>query len=107
VQRIEQGMGRGVRDTEDHCAVLLLGAHLGVATHDRHHLSLFSPATRAQLNLSRDIADQIKGEGLEAVRAALSACLTRNQQWVERSRRVIFGTVDDQAGLPTETRPEN
>jgi hypothetical protein len=26
IQRIEQGMGRGVRDTEDHCAVLLLGA---------------------------------------------------------------------------------
>jgi Rad3-related DNA helicase len=26
VQCIEQGMGRGVRDTDDHCAVLLLGA---------------------------------------------------------------------------------
>ena len=61
IQRIEQGMGRGVRDTEDHCAVLLLGANLGVATHDPRHLSLFSPATRAQLGLSRDIADQIQG----------------------------------------------
>jgi hypothetical protein len=89
IQRIEQGMGRGVRDTEDYSAVLLLGANLGVATHDPRHLSLFSPATRAQLGLSRDIANQITGEGLDAVRAALSACLTRDPQWVERSRRAL------------------
>lgn len=31
VQRIEQGMRRGVRDSEDYGAVLLLGASLGVA----------------------------------------------------------------------------
>jgi hypothetical protein len=42
VQRIEQGMGRGVRDAEDFCAVLLLGASLGVATYDPNHLKLFS-----------------------------------------------------------------
>jgi len=89
IQRIEQGMGRGVRDTEDHCAVLLLGANLGVATHDPRHLGMFSPATRAQLGLSRDLADQIKGEGLDAVRAVLNACLTRDPQWTERSRRAL------------------
>jgi len=38
---------------------------------------MFSPATRAQLGLSRDLADQIKGEGLDAVRAVLNDCLTR------------------------------
>ncbi|MFI7633917.1 DEAD/DEAH box helicase [Nonomuraea sp. NPDC049400] len=89
VQRIEQGMGRGVRDTDDSCAVLLLGANLAVATHDPLHLSLFSPATRAQLNLSRDIATQIQGEGLDAIRSALSACLNRLPAWVERSRRAL------------------
>jgi hypothetical protein len=89
VQRIEQGMGRGVRDTDDYCAVLLLGANLGVATHDPVHLGLFSPATRAQLELSRDIAEQIQGEGLHAIRVALSACITRDPQWVERSKRAL------------------
>ncbi|ODU05876.1 MAG: DEAD/DEAH box helicase [Pseudonocardia sp. SCN 72-86] len=89
VQRIEQGMGRGVRDVNDFCAVLLLGANLAVATHDKGWLDLFSPATRAQLDLSRDIANQIRGEGLDAVRAALSACLGRDPQWVERSRRAL------------------
>jgi hypothetical protein len=89
IQRIEQGMGRGVRDTDDHCAVLLLGANLGVATHDPLHLSLFSPATRAQLELSKDIANQITGEGLAPVRAAMSACLDRDPRWVERSKRAL------------------
>jgi hypothetical protein len=89
VQRIEQGMGRGVRDVEDFCGVLLLGANLGVAAHDKGWLELFSPATRAQLELSRDIASQISGQGLDAVRAALSACLDRDPHWVERSRRAL------------------
>ncbi len=88
-QRIEQGMGRGVRDSEDYCAVLLLGAGLGVAIHEPRHLSLFSPATQAQLKLSSDIARQIKGEGLDSVRQALRACLGRRHQWTERSRRAL------------------
>ncbi|MFH8485319.1 DEAD/DEAH box helicase family protein [Streptomyces longisporoflavus] len=89
IQRIEQGMGRGVRDGEDYCAVLLMGAKLATAIHDARHLALFSPATRAQLKLSRDIAGQIKGEGLNSVRQALRACLGRVPQWRERSRRAL------------------
>ncbi|MFG2651182.1 DEAD/DEAH box helicase family protein [Streptomyces sp. NPDC048436] len=89
VQRIEQGMGRGVRDGEDYCAVLLMGAKLATAIHDTRHLALFSPATRAQLKLSRDIAGQIKGGGLNSVRQALQACLERAPQWRERSRRAL------------------
>jgi Type III restriction enzyme, res subunit len=89
VQRIEQGMGRGVRDGEDYCAVLLLGANLAVAINDPRHLALFSPATQAQLKLSRDIARQIKGEGLDAVRQALRACLGRVTQWTQRSRLAL------------------
>ncbi len=89
VQRIEQGMGRGVRDGEDYCAVLLLGANLAVAIHDRRHLALFSQATQAQLKLSRELAQQIKGEGLDAVRQALRGCLGRMPQWTQRSRRAL------------------
>jgi hypothetical protein len=103
VQRIEQGMGRGVRDSSDYCAVLLLGARLGVATYDPGYLELFSPATQAQLALSRDVANQIQGEGLDAVRAALSACLSREPHWVERSRRALAEVAYADTGL---VRPE-
>lgn len=89
VARIEQGMGRGVRDVDDHCAVLLMGAGLAVAVHDDTWLTHFSPATRAQLELSRQVALQVKGEGLDGVRAALTACLDRDAQWVEHSKRAL------------------
>lgn len=98
VQRIEQGMGRGVRDVDDYCAVLLMGATLGVATHDKDWQTLFSPATRAQLELSRDVAVQLKGQGLDALRDALSACLDRDEQWVRRSRRALAEIRYDDAG---------
>ncbi|AEK44419.1 hypothetical protein RAM_29720 [Amycolatopsis mediterranei S699] len=89
MQRIEQGMGRGVRDSDDHCAVLLVGSKLAMATRDPDWKKLFSPATRAQLDLSNQVAVQLKGQGLDAVRSALTACLDRDPNWVERSRRAL------------------
>lgn len=103
VQRIEQGMGRGVRDVKDHCAVLLMGAGLGMAVHDDSWLELFSPATRAQLQLSRDVAMQLHGAGLEGIRTALSVCLDRDPQWVERSRLAVASVLYNNVGA---VRPE-
>ncbi|QHN31195.1 DEAD/DEAH box helicase [Gordonia amarae] len=99
VQRIEQGMGRGVRESSDHCAVLLLGANLGVATHDPRWLELFSPATKAQLRLSRDVATQIKGQGLEAVRTVLTLCLDQDPNWVGSGRRALAEVRYSQTGV--------
>ncbi|WP_394622297.1 DEAD/DEAH box helicase (plasmid) [Lentzea sp. JNUCC 0626] len=103
VQRIEQGMGRGVRDVEDHCAVLLMGAGMGMAVHDDTWLNLFSPATRAQLQLSRDLALQLQGAGLDGIRTALSVCLDRDPQWVRRSKLAVASVRYNNVGA---VRPE-
>ena|GEM_PF-1896789 len=103
VQRIEQGMGRGVRDVNDHCAVLLLGAALGMAVHDQAWLNLFSPATRAQLELSRELALQLYGAGLDGIRGALSVCLDRDPEWVQRSRVALAPVRYNNTGA---VRPE-
>ncbi|KOV87593.1 DEAD/DEAH box helicase [Nocardia sp. NRRL S-836] len=103
VQRIEQGMGRGVRDVNDHCAVLLLGAELGMAVHDRAWLDLFSPATRAQLDLSRTVALQLQGHGLEGIREAVSICLDRHPQWVQRAKFALASVRYNDIGV---VRPE-
>ncbi|TKA12060.1 DEAD/DEAH box helicase [Actinacidiphila oryziradicis] len=103
IQRIEQGMGRGVRDSEDHCAVLLVGSHLAVALHDRTHLDLFSPATRAQINLSQDLTDELAGKGLDAIREALSLCLDKDDTWVSIGRR---GLAEIQYATTGSVRPE-
>lgn len=104
IQRIEQGMGRGVRDSEDHCAVLLLGSQLAVALHDPKQRALFSPATRAQIDLSSSLAEQLTGAGLDGIREAIGLCLTRDPQWRALSRDALAavhydptGTVRDEA----------
>lgn len=91
IQRIEQGMGRGVRDSEDHCAVLLLGSQIAVALHDRKQRELFSPATLAQIDLSSSLAEQLAGKGLDGIREAVGLCLDRDPQWRALSREALAG----------------
>jgi hypothetical protein len=97
VQRIEQGMGRGVRSEKDYCAVLLLGEGL-----TRHvygaGLDEFSEATRAQLDLSRQVADQLDGKGLEAVEEAIQLVVGRSPEWVSAARQAV-----SDAGYPPST----
>ncbi|TDC35541.1 DEAD/DEAH box helicase [Kribbella albertanoniae] len=98
VQRLEQGMGRGIRDAEDHCAVLLLGSDLALSLVDREDLRLFSPATRAQIDLSKEVAAQIAGEGLDSVREVLSLFLGRDEDWRVASSRATAGVEYDPDG---------
>lgn len=98
VQRLEQGMGRGIRDAEDHCAVLLLGNSAALSLVDAADLRHFTPATRAQIQLSQTIADQIKGEGLGPVRDAINMVLNRDPQWKNLSSRATAGVAYDVDG---------
>lgn len=98
VQRLEQGMGRGIRDAEDHCAVLLLGNSAALSLVDAADLKHFTPATRAQIQLIQTIAEQIRGEGLEPVRDAISMVLDRNAAWKGLSSGATAGVAYDSAG---------
>lgn len=98
VQRIEQGMGRGIRDAVDYCVVLLLGSGLALSLVDPADLALFSPATQAQIRLSQAVAEQIKGEGLGPVREALSVFLERDEAWKVASSKATAGVAYDPDG---------
>jgi hypothetical protein len=93
VQRVEQGMGRGVRDGDDYCAVLLLGDDLTQVVHDPTRRQLFSPATRTQLDLSKRLADQLQGQGLDAVAEAIDLCLGRDTSWTAIGRAELATTA--------------
>lgn len=100
IQRIEQGMGRGVRSSEDYCVVLLLGSRLIQRLHKQDSRKLFSVATRAQLELGREVTAQIKGKPLEEVEAVINLCLSRDDQWVDASRNAIVNAEDaEEAGV--------
>lgn len=98
VQRLEQGMGRGIRDAEDHCAVLLLGHDLALSLVDPADRALFSPATRAQIQLSQEVADQIVREGLDSIREALQLFLGRDADWKAASSRATASVAYDRDG---------
>ena len=83
VQRLEQGMGRGVRSNEDHCVVFLLGARLAQLTVDPRTAQRFSPATQAQLKLSRNVAAQIDNVPIEKIISTAKQALDRDPGWVK------------------------
>ncbi|OAB63637.1 helicase [Leptolyngbya valderiana BDU 20041] len=86
VQKIEQGMGRGVRSSDDHCAVFLMGRDLTSQLYAHGAMDKFSPGTKAQIELSEQVTEQIQGKGLTEIREAIMYCLTRNEEWVTASK---------------------
>jgi len=99
LQRIEQGMGRGVRSADDHCAVLLLGPKLTQLIADPINLARFGPATRAQLELSRRVAQQLDGATMDEIIAAVRQSLDREPGWVAASRQALAGVTYGPARL--------
>lgn len=92
-QRIEQGMGRGVRSTDDYCAVILLDPRLVerlFAASDRRKLS---PATRAQYDLSMQFASRGRGQEMRYFEGAVDAFLARDSDWVRASKQALEDVV--------------
>ncbi|MEB3980215.1 DEAD/DEAH box helicase family protein [Mycobacterium sp. 663a-19] len=87
VQRIEQGMGRGVRSNEDHCVVFLLGARLTQLVYDPDTLARFSPASQVQLEQSRQMAGGLENEPLTAIIDVARQALDRHPAWIKYARQ--------------------
>jgi hypothetical protein len=99
LQRIEQGMGRGVRSADDYCAVLLLGAKLTQLIADPANLARFGPATCAQLELSRRVTQQLDGASMGEIVEAVRQCLNREPGWISASRQALAGITYGPARL--------
>ncbi len=89
IQRIEQGMGRGVRSNTDYCLVFLLGNQLTDILYGDDGYKYFSNATQKQFQLSEDICRQIEGESIESIIEVGDYILNRDKQWVKLSKSVI------------------
>lgn len=89
LQRVEQGMGRGTRDIEDYCAVILLGTELATSLVDRRQQQYYSSATRAQIRASGHAAKVIADGDISAVAELLGSFLLRDENWTQFSRRTL------------------
>lgn len=83
INRLEQGLGRAVRSPADYCAVLLVGRDLAAFIGQTATQELLSPATTAQLHMSREMSKVAGREGdhLGAIRAAVLQSLKRDPAW--------------------------
>ena len=88
-QRVEQGMGRGVRANDDYCAVLLMGRTLTRKLYASSGVQKFSVGTKAQLDLSEKVASQIAKAELTDIWNTLLYCLDQDPQWVSASKGAL------------------
>ncbi|MAL41865.1 DEAD/DEAH box helicase [Thalassospira sp.] len=95
IQRIEQGMGRGVRSSQDHCVVLLMGARLTQRLRKPEAARIFSTATRAQVNLGREVTSQLEGAPLDEICEVFDLCLNEDAEWLDTSRNAVVNAEED------------
>ena len=89
IQKIEQGMGRGVRSNSDYCAVCLIGRTLADIIYTSGGIDFFSDATKKQFELSEQLWDQIKGADINEIFSLFEYSLKRNENWVSLSREAL------------------
>ncbi|MBC5832275.1 DEAD/DEAH box helicase family protein [Vibrio metschnikovii] len=98
IQRIEQGMGRGVRSSDDYCVVLLTGKGLTSTIYTDNAIENFSPATRAQMNISENVTAQVTDKPASELEQLMDYCLLQNPQWVGFSKGQLAQlTYDERA----------
>lgn len=90
IQKIEQGMGRGVRSNNDYCVVFLMGKSLISNLYDNKVINKFSQATKAQFELSEKLSEQLQNKGLDKIDTnAVNASLSRNDGWITASKSCL------------------
>lgn len=90
IQKIEQGMGRGVRSNNDYCVIFLMGKSLISHLYDNKVISKFSQATKAQFELSEKLSKQLQDKTLKEIHEnAVNASLVRNEGWITASKSCL------------------
>jgi hypothetical protein len=90
MQRIEQGMGRGVRSNDDYCVVLLCGPKLTSRIKSPEGRQMLTGATQAQLELSTNLAKKLDGMDMLGIEKVIQQCLERDSGWIKVSKKALL-----------------
>lgn len=90
VQRIEQGMGRGIRSKEDYCVVFLMGSLLVKTLYKPEAKKAFTEATQKQLILSHHISGQVQNTNIDGIDEVINYCLDRDSEWIIAHNKAIL-----------------
>ena len=94
VQRIEQGMGRGVRSNDDECCIVLMGDELTDVLSRNRGVDFFSAATQSQYNLSRQLWDLLVEEtkekpSIDKIFELAKYSLEKDPEWVTMCKKQL------------------
>ena len=94
VQRIEQGMGRGVRSNDDECCVVLMGDELSDVLSRNKGIEFFSAATQSQYELSTRLWDLLVEESqerptIEQIFDLADFSLKKDPEWVTMCKECL------------------
>ena len=92
IQKIEQGMGRGVRSSDDHCLVFLWDSKLTDYIYLRNGKKYFSNATLKQFELSEEVAVQLEDVPIENYDDAIKFSLENREAWKSRCKGRLLDT---------------
>ena len=90
-QKIEQGLGRGVRSGADYCVVILVGDDLTHFLSLTENQNLLSPQTRVQIEMGIAFGKRLKDEGdaEKAILGLMDQCLNRDPSWIKYHRSKV------------------
>ena len=92
IQKIEQGMGRGVRSNNDYCNIILMGDRLENILINEKGDKFFSRATLAQYNLSKELWEQVMEENnsslptIDDIFSLTDYTLNRDKEWIQEAK---------------------
>lgn len=84
-QRVEQGMGRGIRGSSDWCIVLITGNNLTDFLSEDSKRRYLSKEAQQQVRIGEELAKEMQGEGtgLAVIEKLVNQCLERDADWKE------------------------
>ena len=86
VQKIEQGMGRGVRSNQDYCGIIFMGNSLIETIFAKDGYRFFSEATKRQIELSKQVWEMMGSQPRDKVFDVLDYLFNRDDSWVKASK---------------------
>lgn len=89
VQKIEQGMGRGVRSNGDYCGIIIMGHQMPKILYDKNTRKYFSVSTLKQIKLSEMLIENMENKDINEFFEILKLCLERNEEWTQISRSAV------------------
>ena len=87
VERIEQGMGRGIRSESDYCVVILLGTRLICRVRLSEAKQMLTPVTRQQVALSRNMYHDLQSRTINELEELIEQGAKPDPDWIEYSKK--------------------